>query len=104
MWRKVGRLLALVCVCALALQLYFAARIALMIVVDPQSTSFQRAEILRILATRHELPWRQDWRDYEHISPNLKRAVIASEDAGFVEHSGVEWDAIEAAGHKTPRA
>ena len=28
---------------------------------------------------------------------NLKRAVIASEDANFTEHEGVDWDAIERA-------
>ena len=27
----------------------------------------------------------------------LKRAVIASEDARFADHTGVEWDAIEKA-------
>jgi len=30
--------------------------------------------------------------------------VIASEDAGFVDHSGVEWDALEAAWEKNQRA
>ena len=34
---------------ALALQLYFLARIALMAVVDPQSTSLQRSEAFRLL-------------------------------------------------------
>ena len=31
-------------------------------------------------------------------------AVIASEDAGFAEHSGVEWDAIEKAWERNQRA
>ena len=35
---------------------------------------------------------------------NLKRAVIATEDAGFAEHSGVEWDAIEKAWERNARA
>jgi monofunctional biosynthetic peptidoglycan transglycosylase len=42
--------------------------------------------------------------DYERISPNLKRAVIASEDAAFAEHSGVDWDAIEKAWERNQRA
>ncbi len=37
------------------------------------------------------------WVPYEQISVQLKRAVIASEDSGFVEHTGVEWDAIRKA-------
>ena len=31
------------------------------------------------------------------MSDNLKRAVVTSEDAGFVEHDGVDWNAIEQA-------
>jgi monofunctional biosynthetic peptidoglycan transglycosylase len=41
--------------------------------------------------------------DGPRIADNLKRAVIASEDAGFVEHSGVEWDAIERAWERNQR-
>ena len=37
------------------------------------------------------------WIDYERISNQLKRAVIASEDANFTEHEGVDWQAIEKA-------
>jgi monofunctional biosynthetic peptidoglycan transglycosylase len=37
------------------------------------------------------------WVPYGQISTQLKRAVIASEDSGFVEHDGVEWDAIRKA-------
>jgi monofunctional biosynthetic peptidoglycan transglycosylase len=94
----------LVGVCTLSLQLFFAARIALMAVVDPQSTTFQRSEILRLAVDKHEVAWAQRWVDDDRISAHLKRAVIASEDAGFTEHSGVEWDALEAAWQKNQRA
>ena len=79
-----------------ALQLFFVGRIALMAVVDPQSTAFQRSEAWR-LASQGRWRWSQQWRDYAQISPQLKRAVIASEDGGFSAHDGVEWDALEAA-------
>ena len=98
------RLLALVAVCTLALQLFFLARIALMVLVDPQSTTFQRSEIVRLAVEKHQVAWAQDWVDNDRISAHLKRAVIASEDAGFTEHSGVEWDALEAAWEKNQRA
>jgi monofunctional biosynthetic peptidoglycan transglycosylase len=39
----------------------------------------------------------QQWVPYSRISANLKRAVIASEDANFAEHDGVDWDALEKA-------
>jgi monofunctional biosynthetic peptidoglycan transglycosylase len=100
-WRRarteVARLLALALLAFAALQLYFGARVALMTVVDPASTTFQRSEAWRLLTTQGRILWSQTWVDDARISPHLKRAVIASEDAGFVEHSGVEWDAIEKA-------
>jgi monofunctional biosynthetic peptidoglycan transglycosylase len=103
-WRGLLRLLALLIIAAVALQLYFLLRVALMVVVDPQSTAFQRSEAWRLLTERHQILWSQQWVGYERISPNLRRAVIASEDAGFVEHSGVEWEAIEKAWERNQRA
>jgi monofunctional glycosyltransferase len=96
-WQASTRIFALILLSALSLQMYFLARVALMSQLDPTSTTFQRSEAWRLLTDRHELLWSQQWAGYEHISTNLKRAVIASEDAGFVEHSGVEWDALEKA-------
>ena len=97
-----GKLAGLLLLSALALQGFFAARIALMVVVDPQSTTFQRSEAWRLLTEQHRIDWAQDWRD--DISPQLARAVIASEDAGFVDHSGVEWDALEKAWSRNQQA
>jgi monofunctional biosynthetic peptidoglycan transglycosylase len=98
------RLLVLVVVSAIALQLYFLIRIVSMTVVDPQSTTFQRSEAWRLLREPRPFRWRQQWLDYPALSPTLKRAVIASEDSGFTEHSGVEWDALEKAWTKNERA
>ena len=102
--RALWRLAALFVLSALALQLYFLARIALMAVVDPQSTSFQRSEAWRLLVEKRQILWAQQWVGYEHISPNLKRAVIASEDDGFVNHDGVDWNAIEKAWERNAKA
>jgi monofunctional biosynthetic peptidoglycan transglycosylase len=97
-------LLALALVSLLALQLYFLLRVALMTLVAPQSTAFERSEIWRLLHDKQGLAWSQQWVDGNQISPLLKRAVIASEDAGFVEHDGVEWDAIESAWERNQKA
>ncbi len=94
---RLWRLAVLVVVAGLGLQLCFVLRVAGMAVFDPESTAFQRSEIVRLVEERHELPWRHEWADYPDISVWLKRAVIASEDAGFADHSGIEWDAIEKA-------
>lgn len=102
--RALGRFLGLLLLSALALQLAFALRIALMAVLDPHSTSFQRSEIRRLLAERHALRWSQEWRPYGAIADPLKRAVIAAEDAGFAEHGGIDWEAIERAWERNERA
>ena len=95
--KSVFRFLGLVLLAGLALQIYFAARIALMAVVNPESTAFQRSEVWRIATNTGALRWRQQWVPYADISDALKRAVIASEDANFAEHDGVDWVALEKA-------
>jgi monofunctional biosynthetic peptidoglycan transglycosylase len=102
--REASRLLALLMLAAIGLQLFFVARIALMAVVDPQSTTFQRSEAWRLLAESGRITWAQQWVDDARISANLKRAVIASEDSSFADHAGVDWDAIESAWEKNQRA
>lgn len=103
MKQQLWRFAALLALCAVALQLVFLLRVALMIVVDPQSTTFQRSEAWRLLVEKQRILWSQDWVNDAQIAATLKRAVIASEDAGFAEHSGVEWDAIEKAWDRNQR-
>lgn len=102
--RTVWRIAVLLIISGLSLQLYFAARIALMRFVDPQSTTFQRSEMARLLREQGQILWSQEWRPYEAISDNLKRAVITSEDANFADHCGVEWDALQNAWKKNNQA
>ncbi|HEY0202291.1 MAG TPA: monofunctional biosynthetic peptidoglycan transglycosylase [Burkholderiaceae bacterium] len=98
------RWLALVLLAALALELFFVLRIASMAAIAPESTAFQRSEAWRIASTRHRLPWAQQWVPYDRIADTLKRAVIASEDDNFVNHDGVDWDAVEQAWQKNAAA
>ena len=102
--RSALRMLGLLLLCAFALQLVFVARIALMIVVDPQSSTFQRSEAWRLAVEKHQIAWAQQWRGRADLGKQLPRAVIASEDAGFIEHRGVEWDAVEKAWNKNAKA
>ncbi len=94
----------LLCAAFLALQLYFVARIALMLVVDPQSTAFERSEAWRISTQKDSLRWRQQWLGYAELPDTLKRAVIASEDDAFAWHDGVDWEALEKAWEKNNKA
>jgi len=59
--------------------------------VDPPITLTQ----LGSLFTGHGL--KRDYVNYDEISPNLKLAVISSEDQLFADHSGFDWKSIEKA-------
>ena len=105
--KSIGRWLLWVLLAGLALQLFFVLRITLMVVIDPQSTAFMRSEAWQVargsLTTDKNWRWSAQWVDYDQISPHLKRAVMASEDAGFADHGGVDWEAIESAWAKNER-
>ena len=98
------RLLALALLAGLALQLYFAGRIALMRVVNPESTAFERSEVYRVAKNTGALKWRQQWVPYASVSDHLKRAIIASEDASFIVHEGVDMQALEKAWERNAKA
>jgi len=58
----------------------------------------------RLLTEKHQIAWAQQWVDGDRIAEPMKRAVIASEDSGFVDHHGIEWDALEQAWSRNQRA
>jgi monofunctional glycosyltransferase len=105
MVRVFGRWLLLVLLALISLQLFFVLRVISMRWIDPPSTAFERSEIWQ-LATHptKDFVWKQQWLPYAQISDHMKRAVIASEDADFAYHDGVEWDAIEKAWQRNKRA
>lgn len=84
-------------------QLYYLVHILWWISHNPASTSFmrQQQEVLQEKNPQFELKHR--WVAYDKISRHLKRAVIASEDDGFVDHDGVEWEAIQKAFEKNQK-
>ena len=102
--KALSRLLVLLLLAGLALQIYFVSRIALMAVLNPESSAFQRSEAYLIAKNTGALKWRQQWVSYAEVSDNLKRAVIASEDASFSLHDGVDIEALEKAWEKNAKA
>ena len=93
----VGRLLGLALCALLVLQLYFALRIALWSVLPVRDTAFMRAAQMRMLHGRENVEWHHEWVPYERLSPWIKRAVVASEDATFLHNPGVDWQALREA-------
>lgn len=63
---------------------------------NPKTTAFmdrRRAE-LRAAGKDDKLEW--DWVRLDRISPNLRRAVLVSEDSAFYEHGGIDLDQLRA--------
>lgn len=64
---------------------------------NPSSTAFMDAARARLHAVDPDAQLEFEWVPYDQISTHLKRAVIASEDSNFLNHHGVEWEAIRQA-------
>ncbi len=82
---KAGRIAAIV------IGVYLAAPYVLIPVfslLDPPFSALMARQALRGKDIR------QDWVDFEDISPHLVRAVLLAEDASFCLHYGVDWSAV----------
>lgn len=64
---------------------------------NPRVTAFMLQAQERRAARHISAGLAQQWVGYDRISGSLKRAVVAAEDARFLEHEGVDWDAMEKA-------
>jgi len=91
-----GTIMALLCL-LIVYQLWMLCQVAWYAYRDPGSSSVMRQELTRLQAKDPDAELRYRWVPYDRISNNLKRAVVASEDANFVDHDGVEWEAIRKA-------
>lgn len=85
------------------LQCYFFAQIWWWVDHNPSSTSFMRRQLSVLQQKDPNVTLQQKWVSYDRISTNLKRAIIASEDANFSEHEGIDWDALQKAYEKNSR-
>jgi monofunctional biosynthetic peptidoglycan transglycosylase len=70
---------------------------------DPGETRFMELRLAELRVKNPQAQLRQQWVPYERISPHLKRAIIAAEDAKFVDHEGFDWDGIQKAIEKNQK-
>ncbi len=67
---------------------------------NPSDSAFMREGLHRLQQQDPEAELEHTWVPYGQISPQLKAAVIAAEDARFLEHDGFDWEGIQAAWEK----
>jgi len=103
LWKGFCYTLGAAVLAAIAVQLWFLGHIVYWSKFNPTSTAFmeRRLELLRVNDRGARL--RRQWVAYERISAHLKRAVVAAEDARFVDHHGFDWEAIQKAMAKNER-
>lgn len=102
-WKAFSYTLGALVVAFVLIQAWFFAHLVYLSQAAPSSTAFmeQRLEELREKNPRARLV--RQWVPYERISANLKRAVVAAEDARFLDHEGFDWEMIEKAMVKNER-
>jgi monofunctional biosynthetic peptidoglycan transglycosylase len=82
---------------------WIAAHIAWYRYNPPRETAFMAQRMDEARTRNPATRLRYTWVPYAKISPHLKRAMIAAEDAKFVEHSGFDWEGIQTALDKNER-
>ena len=61
----------------------------------PGETAFMSHQLAGLQEKNPRAAIRYQWVPYDRISDHLKRAMIAAEDARFVEHEGFDWEGIQ---------
>lgn len=97
-WIVLGPLLLV-----LLVQLYFFAMVCWYSQFNPGTTSFMREQLSQLREKNPNATLKHQWVPYDRISRHLKRAVVASEDANFSVHNGVDWEGIERAYERNNR-
>ena len=93
-WRFAWRAALVVLIALTLLQFWFFAGVWYWSVNDPASTAFMRARLAHLREDSAHARIQYEWVPYRRISPHLKRAVVAAEDAQFLRHAGFDWDGI----------
>lgn len=71
--------------------------------VNPCETKFMEIRLAELRLKNPQAQLKQQWVPYERISPHLKRAIIAAEDAKFVDHEGFDWEGMQKAMEKNQK-
>jgi monofunctional biosynthetic peptidoglycan transglycosylase len=99
-WRLIRRILLALFVLLLLYQAWIAAHIWWWVDHNPASSAFMHDRLEVLQDKNPDAHLQHKWAPYNRISDSLKQALIASEDAKFVDHEGFDWDGIEKAYEK----
>jgi monofunctional glycosyltransferase len=92
-----SRALLIVILALCLVQLYFFVATGWYRFHNPGITNYMQHALAEARETEPGVKLQEHYTPLSGISDNLKAAVITSEDAKFVEHDGVDWQAVEKA-------
>jgi len=69
----------------------------------PRETAFMASRMAELRAKNPKAELAYRFVPYDRIAVGLKRAMLAAEDAHFVEHEGFDWDGIQRALEKNEK-
>ena len=95
-WRSLTLILALV----LLYQLWLLLHVWYLVDHNPRSSAFMETRLDDLQDKNPQSRLKHEWVPYSQISIHLKRAMVAAEDAKFLEHDGFDWEGIEKAYEK----
>lgn len=98
--RLAWRLLGITVTLLVAYQVWLFAQVCWWIDHNPSRSAFMSARLADLRDEDPEAELHHRWVPYDRMSPHLKRAVMASEDAKFLEHDGFDWEGMQAAWEK----
>ncbi len=98
-WRGVTILFALL----VLYQVWLFAHICWWVKFNPSSSAFMDTRLELMQNKNPDATLQHQWVPYSRISDNLKRALVAAEDANFVDHEGFDWEGIQKAYEKNLR-
>ena len=84
-------------------QLWILFHIFLWTVVNPSESAFMETRLEHLQEKDEKATLKHQWVNYNQISIHIKQAVIAAEDAKFIDHEGFDWEGIEKAYEKNKR-
>src|SRR5689334_23409222 len=103
LWKTFCYVLGVVVLGLVAVQLWFYAHVLWWRYNEPAMTSFMERRLEELRAKNPKARIAHQWVGYEKISSQLKRAVVAAEDAKFISHEGFDWEAISKAMERNER-
>jgi monofunctional biosynthetic peptidoglycan transglycosylase len=99
-WKAFCYTLGTAVLALIGLQLWFFGHIVYWSEFNPSSSAFMQKRLEAMQAANPAAKLKYHWVPYERISEHLKRAVVAAEDARFLDHEGFDWEAIQKAMQK----